>query len=123
MTKFAAQTGSSVDASARRNKKSRGESASVRNRRLIEASALHQFITDLNLKAVPSIHINGPAFASAIVTVDFGAPLEPVKLTSDENAEISERLRELTRTVISREVPVQIETDTKNGLVYWSRLS
>jgi hypothetical protein len=108
--------------SARRGKKSRGETPAAKARRLIEASNLHAYLRDLGLPVQPTIHINGPAFASAVVVVDFGQPLEPIKLTDDENAEVTEYLRQLTRTVIGKNINLPVEVDTKNGLVYWSKL-
>ncbi len=72
----------------------------------------------------PSVKVNGSAFSSAVVTIDFGTPLEPLNLTSEKNAdaraELQSRMKELTTALTGRR-SVRVNSDHSNG-VYWTSI-
>lgn len=68
----------------------------------------------------PIAKINGSAFAGAVVTVDFGSPLEPVKLGAEHNQELHARMKELTTSLTGRR-NVRVQFDHNNG-VYWASI-
>lgn len=68
----------------------------------------------------PKLHVNGPSFSTAVVSVDFGSPLEPVRLSQDVSSEMHSRLRELTTDLTGRR-SVRIQFDHLNG-VYWASI-
>jgi hypothetical protein len=68
----------------------------------------------------PSVKVNGSAFAFAVVAVDFGTPLEPVKLNGEQNQELQAKMKELTTALTGRR-NVRVNFDHNNG-VYWSSI-
>lgn len=93
--------------------------AATSGRRTADVSSLKEWLASLDLPVKPAIHINGHAFTSAVLTVDFGSPLKPVKLSFEQNQELMERMRKLTRDVLGREGNVRISHDAPNG-IYWA---
>ena len=80
------------------------------------------FLSTIDCEVNPTVHVNGSAYSSAIVTVDFGSPVNQFRLTSDDNAEVTERLRYLARVVVGREAAsIRISNDGPNG-IFWASL-
>ena len=77
-----------------------------------------------NLESAPKLHVNGPGYSMAVVTVDFGTPLEEVvaKITVEQNAELMSRMKTLTRSLHKSEVNVRVQNDTNNG-VWWTTVA
>lgn len=68
----------------------------------------------------PTLHINGTAYAGAVLTVDFGTPLTEQKLDSDQSAELVSRMRTAARTLYQdKEINVRVQNDTQNG-IWWA---
>jgi len=75
------------------------------------------------LGSSPKLHVNGPAYSMAVVTVDFGTPLEESgKITSDQNAELMSRMKTLTRSLHKAEVNVRVQNDSNNG-IWWTTVT
>lgn len=114
-----------VDSTASRNQnRSRkaapaGNSRPNRQARRVDVAELTEWFGTLSLPITPSIKINGPLHPTAVIAVDFGAPLNPVRLTSEQVQDLSGRLRKLTRDLYSQEVNVRVSSDSQNG-VFWS---
>jgi hypothetical protein len=85
-------------------------------------SEINTYLESLGLAVTPTVHINGRAFSTCLVTVDFGQPLTPVRLTSEQNGEFTERLRELAKRVLGRDANIRISHDGPNG-VYWASVA
>lgn len=113
-------TASAVPARARRER----TRTPVRTRRpSADIAPLREYLDTLELSVTPDIHINGHAYASALVTVDFGQPLKPAKLTQDQGAVFSDLLRKLAREVLNREgANIRVSYDSYNG-VYWASIA
>jgi hypothetical protein len=79
---------------------------------------LRAWLQTLDLPFKPGLHINGLPFTSALVAVDFGQPLEPIRITPEQKLELLERIRKLTCIVLDRETYVNVEND--NNGIYWS---
>lgn len=75
-----------------------------------------------NLETRPILHVNGPNYNSAVVTVDFGTPLEEDKMTSELAGELVTRLRSLTRNLCKgNDSNIRVQNDTGNG-IWWSSI-
>lgn len=65
----------------------------------------------------PSLKVNGSSFTTAVIAVDFGSPLEPIKLTSEQNSELHSRMKELTTALTGRRT-VRVNFDHNNGVYF-----
>lgn len=83
---------------------------------------LRNYVASLDVPVKPSVHVNGGSFHSAVLTVDFGQPLEPLKLTSEQVNGLTSAMREAARQVARSNSNVRINADSNNGLVYWASL-
>lgn len=94
-----------------------------RGPRRIDTFELRNWLSELNLGIVPTVHVNGPQHSSAVITVDFGSPIPSIRLSSEQSQELNSRLRRLTKELYSRDdVNVRVSSDNQNG-VYWSSVS
>jgi hypothetical protein len=91
-------------------------------RRTVDTASLATYLAGLDLGVNPTIHVNGHAYQMALVTVDFGQPLKSIKLTPEQNAEFTDRLRKLGREVLNRgeNAAVRVSHDLTGGLVYYA---
>lgn len=87
-----------------------------------ELADLRTWLGQLDLGISPAVHVNGAAFVSCVMTVDFGTPRKGVRLTTDQSAELVSRLRAATKLVMAREVKVGVMTDHSAGL-WWTTIS
>lgn len=83
---------------------------------------LEDFLASLDLEHAPKIHVNGKEHPTAIVVVDFGAPLRSVRLTLEQNQELMARVRRYTKDVVNKDVHIRVASDNYNGLLYWSNI-
>ena len=82
---------------------------------------LSTFLATIECEVNPTVHVNGSAYASALAAIDFGSPLNQFRLTSDDNAELTDRLRRLARAIVGREnANIRISHDGQNGIFYAS---
>ena len=76
-----------------------------------------QWLASLDIN--PILHINGPAYSSAVLTVDFGTPLIEQKLNPEQSAELVSRMRTASRSLFNdKDINVNVQTDSNNG-VWW----
>lgn len=80
---------------------------------------LESFLSSLDLPNKPSIYVNGKEYPTAIVVVDFGAPLEAVRLNSEQSQELASRLRKFAGDLLSKQAPIRVSSDNYNGVLYW----
>lgn len=74
-----------------------------------------------NLPSTPKLHVNGADYTSAVLTVDFGTPLEELpKLTNEQNAELVAKMKASTRSLFNKpDLNVRIQSDNNNG-IWWA---
>lgn len=84
---------------------------------------LETFLSSLDLHVKPSIRVNGKEHPTALVVVDFGAPLDSVRLNSEQSQELATRLRKFARELINKDVNVRVSSDNYLGVVYWASIS
>lgn len=88
---------------------------------------LETFLSSLELHVTPSIHVNGKEHPTAVVVVDFGAPLNQVKLSPEQHQELAGKLRKFTKELVTKDTTkdlnVRISSDNYLGLVFWSAMT
>lgn len=67
----------------------------------------------------PTLHVNGKNHPQSVVTVDFGQPPRPPKITPEQSQELVNRMRRLTNEIMGREMNVRVSFDHQNG-IYWA---
>lgn len=108
-----------VQADARRPRPRKTRSNERGPRRSYDIAPVAEYLASLDLGVTPTIHVNGHSFQMALVTVDFGQPLKPIKLSAEQNQEFTDRLRKLARDIIGRDA-VRVSHDLTGGLVYYA---
>lgn len=108
-----------VQADARRPRARKPRTNERGGRRSYDVTPVAEYLASLELGVTPTIHVNGHSFQSALVTVDFGQPLRPIKLSQEQNQEFTDRLRKLARDILGREA-VRVSHDLTGGLVYYA---
>lgn len=101
----------------------RGErSERGRARETVALAALWTWLDELDLGGIkPGVHVNGHQFtATALITVDLGQPLKPMRLTADQTHALGERLRAAAKEVLGRDAPVRVHHDAPRGIVWTS---
>ena len=73
--------------------------------------------------AKPGIHVNGKDHPTALVVVDFGTPLEAVRLTSEQGQELASKLRRFARELVSKDANVRVSSDNYCGVIYYASYS
>ncbi len=83
-----------------------------------DIKALEDWLASLNLHVKPTVHVN-PNFSGAVIVVDFGSPVVPVQLSSEQNSELNSRMKGISKTLISNNnVNVKVSFDAPNGVHY-----
>jgi hypothetical protein len=77
-----------------------------------------------SLAGTPKLHINGPFYPTAVVTVDFGIFAdETSKLSPDQAGELVNRLRSLAKAMFkNKEVTVRVQNDAATG-IWWGSVA
>jgi len=90
-----------------------------RQKRIVELEEFKLWLADL--EGHPLLHVNGPAFATAVLTVDFGTPLEECKISPEASGELTNRMRLVTKILCKEKDAsnVRVQTDTSNG-IWWA---
>ena len=105
------------------DKKARNEGKRPARRSTAEINDLKTWLAGIELGAVrPSVHVNGHQHPSALVVVDIGSPLKPVRLSSDQLAELGQRLRRVAKEVLNRDANVRVSADHSHG-IHWVSLA
>ncbi len=81
---------------------------------------LTDWLSGLKLHVKPTLKINGPIYTSAILAVDFGSPIEPVRLTSEQAHDLAYLIKAATTEITGRR-SVRVNHDTNNG-IYWTSI-
>lgn len=91
-----------------------------RQKRIVELEDFRLWLTGLDSK--PILHINGPNYPTAVITVDFGTPLEDVKLSPELAGDLVNRMRTATKTLCrDKEANARVQSDNSNG-IWWSSI-
>lgn len=91
-----------------------------RKPRLSELAEFKIWLEGLGFQSPPKIHLNGVEHPSAVMVVDFGTPLvEPVKLSSEQSAELIGFIRSVTKSLYSGEIIVRVQSDAITG-IWWA---
>lgn len=94
-----------------------------RQRKQTEFDDFKFWLATLGMVSVPALHMNGPNYAMAVLTVDFGTPLEePNKFTAEQSADLVGKMKTITRSLFKNEVNVRVQNDSSNG-VWWSSIN
>lgn len=105
----------------KRNERKRSNTKKAERR--VDTSELEKYIETLALDVSPTLHINGRLHPSAVVTLDFGAPVKSIRFSNDQNHELMARLRKIARDVLGNDAPVRVTNDTNNGnCVFWAAI-
>lgn len=93
----------------------------VRQKRNVELDDFKTWLA--SLEGRPILHVNGAGYTSAVLTVDFGAPLQEVKIDQDVSGELTTRMRAATRSLCrGNDANIRIQTDTSNGMIWWTSI-
>ncbi len=106
---------------AQKARKPRPEVRVGRGKRF-DATELQAYLDTLSVGVVPSIHFNGTIHPTAIIAVDFGAPISPVRLSQDQVQELMTKMRKVTRDLYSNEVNIRVSSDHQNG-IFWASIA
>ena len=91
-----------------------------RQKRIVELEEFKQWLTDLESR--PRLHVNGAVFTTAVLTVDFGTPLEEFKLSPETVGELTNRMRVVTKALCKeKDINVRVQTDNSNG-IWWTSI-
>lgn len=93
-----------------------------RQKKQSELDDLKLWLTGLGQVAVPNLHVNGRDYSMAVVTVDFGTPLEEQKITPEQTAELVNKLKLVTKSLYKTEVNVRVQNDSNNG-IWWTSIN
>lgn len=88
-------------------------------KKTVDTTSLQKYLDTLGLVR-PTIHVNGPSYPTAVVTIDLGSPLDGVKLQSEQSQEMVAQLRRLTRDMFKDNVNVRVSFDNNNGICWAS---
>lgn len=85
---------------------------------------LMEVVDSFGKHVVATVHVNGPAVdGSAIVVVDWGAPIDPVRLTHDEQNQMYNAMRDLTAKLFEVQAGERLSIRTSHDKgVYWTSL-
>lgn len=105
-----------------RKNRPEGAQRGGKGRRVIDTAELVSWLDGLGLGVRPTVKVNGPLFSTAVITVDLGSPLNPVRLSGVQAEELTRKLRALTRDAYNHDVNVRVSSDNQNG-IFWSSVS
>jgi hypothetical protein len=76
------------------------------------------------LPTAPKLHVNGAEYSAAIISIDFGTPLEEApKMTTEQNAELVAKMKSSTRFLYNKpDMNVRVQSDTNNG-IWWTSIN
>jgi hypothetical protein len=91
----------------------------ARQKRNVEVDDFKTWLA--SLEGRPILHVNGSAYSMAVLTVDFGTPLQEIKIDQDLSGELTTRMRAATRSLCKgNDANIRIQTDTSNGIWFTS---
>lgn len=105
-------------------KKSKGDSPKLARvvKKTANSKPLEDWISVQKFPVNATVHVNGPSSEAAIITVDFGSPLEgPVKMSPDQTSDLTELMKEVAAEFYTPDASIRVSYDPSNG-VYWASL-
>lgn len=84
-----------------------------------DVSRIQNFLNTIGDMINPTVHVNGIAHPTAVITVDMGTPKTPTRLTGEQAQELSSLLKRATRDLYKEDVNIRISSDHHNG-IFWS---
>jgi hypothetical protein len=91
-------------------------------RRTVDTTEFRSWIDSQGFPVVPSIKVNGPNHPTAVIAVDFGSPVVPLRLSNDQVENIAYWLKDLTQLIYATQVNVRVSHDGSNG-VFWASVN
>lgn len=88
-------------------------------KRAVSSKEMDTFLANMNTPVKGKLHINGSAFQNAVLTVDFGEPIQSFRLNNDQMHELVSNMRSLARDVLGRDASINIMSDSSRG-IYWA---
>lgn len=90
---------------------------------------LEAFLESLDVEFKPVIHVNGKDYPTAVVVVDFGAPVESFRLSPEQRQELTSKIHKFTKELVAKkgnddakELNFRVSSDSYFGLVFWSAI-
>lgn len=90
-----------------------------------DLSDIQSFLSQLETEFKPSLHVNtvnGTSFLNCVLTVDFGQPLNPPKLSEEDEEKLKEKMRAATKLVLNRDVGIRVLNDPYYG-IWWTSVA
>lgn len=91
-------------------------------RRTVDTTEFRSWLDSQGFAVNPTIKVNGPNHPSAVITVDFGSPVVPVRLSNEATENVAYWLKDLTQLFYTNPVNVRVTHDPQNG-VFWATVN
>ena len=89
----------------------------------VDLSDLQNFLSQIKTELKPSLHVNGSSYLNCVLTVDFGQPLNPPNISSEEEDKLKEKMRASTKLIVNRpDASIRISNDPLANM-YWSTVA
>lgn len=85
-----------------------------------EVESLTRYLAEM--KEAPRLHVNGHEYSNAILTVDFGEPLNGVHLSSERTNELTSLMKSAAKSISRRRGGIRVHHDNHHG-VYWTSVA
>lgn len=86
-------------------------------------SDFRTWLTELGQPATPTVHVNGILHGNVVLVVDFGVPLAGVKLTPENIADLTVKMKAIVVDMaLPKVVSPRVHSDSQNG-IWWASLS
>jgi hypothetical protein len=105
-----------------KGQKGRSPTRPQRGKKQFDTSELATFLETINVGVTPTIHVNGTSNPTAVITVDFGSPIQSVRLSQDQVQDLMTRMRKTSREMFSHEVNIRVSSDHQNG-IFWASVT
>jgi hypothetical protein len=89
-------------------------------RKSIDTTELRAWLDSQGFPVNVAIKVNGTNHPTAVITVDFGSPVVPVRLSDDQRDNIAYWIKDLTMALYTTPVNVRVTHDPQNGILYTS---
>ena len=104
------------------SKKENASGAKRRQRSTVELNSLIDWAKTLKIGVNVSVKVNGHQHPTALVVVDLGSPLKQTRLSSEQVAELHQRLRRVGKEILNRDAQVRATADHPNG-IHWASVA
>ncbi len=84
----------------------------------VEVEALRDFLS--KQPEAPRLHINGPDYITAMLSVDFGQPLGGIYLSADRGNELTSLMRSAAKSITRRRGAIRVNFDNNHGVFFAS---